>query len=180
MPHLSGRIPARNAISSSRPATVMCSPSTICRICRPGCPTRRAELRRLFQAARPIILNGIVITRSDLADRAIFLSLPPLPENRRRAKKEIWHDFEVSRRHGRTSSRPCQPARHNEHGAGQAVADAQPPRFTMPILLYHDVSGLLASNLAPLAQGVQETRKPRSLSLDQLRSSFLRSDQGMP
>ena len=34
----------------------------------------------LFQAARPIILNGIedVITRPDLADRAIFLTLPHL------------------------------------------------------------------------------------------------------
>jgi hypothetical protein len=49
----------------------------------------------LFQAARPIILNGIedVITRPDLADRAIFLSLPHLQEERRRAEKEIWRDF---------------------------------------------------------------------------------------
>ena len=52
----------------------------------------------LFQAARPIILNGIedVITRPDLADRAIFLSLPHLQEERRRAEKEIWHDFETA------------------------------------------------------------------------------------
>jgi hypothetical protein len=56
----------------------------------------------------------------------------------------------------------------------------QSPRSTMSILPYQDVSGLLASNLAPLAQGVHETRKPRFLSLDQLRSSFLRPDQGMP
>jgi hypothetical protein len=49
----------------------------------------------LLQAARPIILNGIedVITRPDLADRAIFLSLPHLQEERRRAEKEIWRDF---------------------------------------------------------------------------------------
>jgi hypothetical protein len=49
----------------------------------------------LFQAARPIILNGIedVITRPDLADRAIFLTLPHLQEERRRAKKEISCDF---------------------------------------------------------------------------------------
>ena len=52
----------------------------------------------LFQAARPIILNGIedVITRPDLADRAIFLSLPHLQEERRRAEKEIWRDFETA------------------------------------------------------------------------------------
>ncbi len=50
----------------------------------------------LFQAARPIILNGIedVITRPDLADRAIFLTLPHVQEERRRAEKEIWRDFE--------------------------------------------------------------------------------------
>ena len=52
----------------------------------------------LFQAARPIILNGIedVITRPDLADRAIFLNLPHLQEERRRAEKEIWRDFETA------------------------------------------------------------------------------------
>ena len=52
----------------------------------------------LFQAARPIILNGIedVITRPDLADRAIFLTLPHLQEERRRAEKEIWRDFETA------------------------------------------------------------------------------------
>jgi hypothetical protein len=49
----------------------------------------------LFQVARPIILNGIedVITRTDLADREIFLSLQHLQEERRRAEHEIWRDF---------------------------------------------------------------------------------------
>jgi hypothetical protein len=52
----------------------------------------------LFQAARPIILNGIedVITRPDLADRSIFLPLPHLAEERRRTEKEIWRDFETA------------------------------------------------------------------------------------
>jgi hypothetical protein len=52
----------------------------------------------LFQAARPIILNSIedVITRPDLADRAIFLSLPHLQEGRRRGEKQIWRDFEMA------------------------------------------------------------------------------------
>jgi hypothetical protein len=55
----------------------------------------------LFRAARPIILNGIedVITRPDLADRAIFLALPYLREERRRSEKEIWHDFKTSQPH---------------------------------------------------------------------------------
>ena len=50
----------------------------------------------LFQAARPIILNGIedVISRPDLADRAIFLSLPCVPEERRRPEVQFWRDFE--------------------------------------------------------------------------------------
>jgi hypothetical protein len=53
----------------------------------------------LFEAARPIILNGIedVITRPDLADRAIFLTLPPIPERERRPESELWRDFELAR-----------------------------------------------------------------------------------
>ena len=55
----------------------------------------------LFQAARPVILNGIedVITRPDLADRAIFVVLPHIPEHRRRPEKEMWHEFEKRRPH---------------------------------------------------------------------------------
>jgi hypothetical protein len=55
----------------------------------------------LLRAARPVILNGIedVITRPDLADRAIFLTLPHVPEAQRRLEQEIWYDFEVARPH---------------------------------------------------------------------------------
>jgi hypothetical protein len=53
----------------------------------------------LFQAARPIILNGIenVIARPDLADRAIFLTLSHVAEHRRRPEKELWGAFELAR-----------------------------------------------------------------------------------
>jgi hypothetical protein len=53
----------------------------------------------LFQAARPILLNGIedVIGRPDLADRAIFLTLPPIADRRRRSERQFWRDFEVAR-----------------------------------------------------------------------------------
>jgi hypothetical protein len=53
----------------------------------------------LFQAARPIVLNGIedVIGRADLADRAIFLSLGPIGEEKRRSEAELWRDFERAR-----------------------------------------------------------------------------------
>jgi len=53
----------------------------------------------LFDAARPVILNGIedIVTRPDLADRAIFLTLEPIPEDRRRPEKELWADFNAIR-----------------------------------------------------------------------------------
>ena len=53
----------------------------------------------LFDAARPIILNGIedIVTRQDLADRALFLTLEPIPEERRRSEVELWAAFEAER-----------------------------------------------------------------------------------
>ena len=53
----------------------------------------------LFAAARPIILNGIeeVITRPDLADRAILLMLAPIAERQRRPETALWREFELAR-----------------------------------------------------------------------------------
>jgi hypothetical protein len=53
----------------------------------------------LFDAARPIILNGIedVVSRPDLADRALFLTLPWLSEARRRPEQTLWQEFELVR-----------------------------------------------------------------------------------
>jgi hypothetical protein len=53
----------------------------------------------LFQAARPGILNGIedIVCRSDLADRAIFLTLEPIADERRRMERQLWREFEVAR-----------------------------------------------------------------------------------
>ncbi len=53
----------------------------------------------LFDAARPVILNGIedIVTRPDLADRAVFLTLEPIPEERRRPEAELWSAFEAER-----------------------------------------------------------------------------------
>src|SRR3989454_6007657 len=52
----------------------------------------------LFKAARPTVLNGIedVIGRSDLADRAIFLTLGPIGEEERRSETELWREFELA------------------------------------------------------------------------------------
>ena len=53
----------------------------------------------LFDAARPVILNGIeeIVTRPDLADRAVFLTLEPIPEESRRPEAELWAAFEAER-----------------------------------------------------------------------------------
>ena len=53
----------------------------------------------LFNVARPMILNGIedIVTRTDLADRAIFLTLEAIPEERRRPEKELWAEFNAAR-----------------------------------------------------------------------------------
>ena len=49
----------------------------------------------LFDAVRPILLNGIehVVTRPDLADRTLVLTLDPIPEDRRRPAQDLWNDF---------------------------------------------------------------------------------------
>jgi hypothetical protein len=55
----------------------------------------------LFAAARPVILNGIedVITRPDLADRAMFITLASITEERRRPERALWGEFELARPH---------------------------------------------------------------------------------
>lgn len=53
---------------------------------------------QLFDAQRPIIMNGIsIMTRQDLADRALFLSLPPIRDGNRRDERRFWRDFEALR-----------------------------------------------------------------------------------
>jgi hypothetical protein len=53
----------------------------------------------LFDAMKPAILNGIedVVTRPDLADRAIFLTLEAIPEERRRPERELWVALDKAR-----------------------------------------------------------------------------------
>jgi hypothetical protein len=53
----------------------------------------------LFNASRPVILNGIedIVSRPDLADRALFLTLDPIPEDRRQSEAELWSAFEIER-----------------------------------------------------------------------------------
>jgi hypothetical protein len=53
----------------------------------------------LFDACRPVILNGIedTVARPDLADRAVFLTLEPISEERRRPEAELWAAFAIER-----------------------------------------------------------------------------------
>ncbi len=53
----------------------------------------------LFHATRPTMLNGIgdVVCRPDLADRAIFLTLASIADDRRRPEQELWREFEKVR-----------------------------------------------------------------------------------
>jgi hypothetical protein len=53
----------------------------------------------LFDASRPIILNGIedIVERPDLADRGLFLTLEPIAEERRRPEEELWAAFDRER-----------------------------------------------------------------------------------
>jgi hypothetical protein len=78
---------------------------TLCRLTSGGAfSTRRLFTDQdeiLFAAARPVILNGIedIITRADLADRAILLTLAPIAERQRRPETALWREFEVARPH---------------------------------------------------------------------------------
>jgi hypothetical protein len=49
----------------------------------------------LFDAQRPVIVNGIeeVVTRPDLLERSLVLTLPTIPEEDRRAEKEFWSAY---------------------------------------------------------------------------------------
>ena len=53
----------------------------------------------LFQAKRPILMNGIeeLATRADLLDRAILLYLPDIPKEQRRPEKELWAKFDEAK-----------------------------------------------------------------------------------
>ncbi len=52
--------------------------------------------QELFEAMRPVILNGIgdVITRPDLLDRALIINLPPIPKSGRKLERVL--DAEVT------------------------------------------------------------------------------------
>jgi hypothetical protein len=63
-----------------------------------GFATRRLytdDDEALFDTMRPIVVNGIddLLTRADLADRAVVLHLPMIPEQSRRPERRLWTEF---------------------------------------------------------------------------------------
>src|SRR5262245_59791380 len=73
---------------------------TLCRLATGGgFATRQLytdQDEQLFDAERPIILNGIedIVDRHDLADRSVFLNLEDIGDDKRKAEKDLWSDFE--------------------------------------------------------------------------------------
>ncbi|MEE8176559.1 MAG: primase C-terminal domain-containing protein, partial [Acidobacteriota bacterium] len=53
----------------------------------------------IFEATRPVILNGIeeLATRGDLLDRALILYLPQISNEKRKREADFWRDFEQAR-----------------------------------------------------------------------------------
>ncbi|MHB8858951.1 MAG: ATP-binding protein [Thermoleophilia bacterium] len=53
----------------------------------------------LFEATRPIVLNGIgdIATRGDLLSRSLVIVLPPIPSGRRKSETDFWENFETIR-----------------------------------------------------------------------------------
>ncbi len=53
----------------------------------------------IFDATRPLLITGIeeVAARSDLLDRSILVTLPTIPEHRRRPESDFWTAFQKAR-----------------------------------------------------------------------------------
>ena len=78
-------------------------PDALCRLSTGGGFATRAlytdDGEKIFDGMRPMLLNGIDIgiNRADLLDRAIVLSLPPIPEGNRETEADFWPRFESIR-----------------------------------------------------------------------------------
>ena len=71
----------------------------LCRLSTGGALATRTlysdEDETIFEAKRPIILNGIgiIASRPDLLDRSIVLTLPQISEENRRDERQFWEEF---------------------------------------------------------------------------------------
>jgi hypothetical protein len=96
---INGHLPAFDNVSalSAAMSDALCRLSTGTSLASRRLYTNRQE--ELLTAVRPIVLNGIehFVTREDLADRAMFITLDPIPKERRRTEEEVWAAFEERR-----------------------------------------------------------------------------------
>jgi hypothetical protein len=81
---------------ASTPPSMGPAPSQVIPICVSA--SSSAGRKAIFCGYR-MPMNGIddVIGRSDLADRALFLTLPPIADHQRRVERRLWRQFEVAR-----------------------------------------------------------------------------------
>jgi hypothetical protein len=76
---------------------------TLCRLATGGgFATRQLHTDQdeiLFDAQRPIILNGIsdYVERPDLADRALLITLEPILDTKRVSERKLWREFKRAR-----------------------------------------------------------------------------------
>ena len=72
----------------------------LCRVATGGGLGERALYtngeQHVVHVQNPVLLNGIpsLLARGDLADRALALTLPAIPDERRRPEADIWSEFE--------------------------------------------------------------------------------------
>lgn len=74
----------------------------LCRLAMDGTFSKRESYtdvdETVLTSCNPILLNGITgfVTRPDLAGRSIFLTLAPIPKERRRPEKEMMAEYEAA------------------------------------------------------------------------------------
>ncbi len=92
---LSGRVVALDNVSFIEPDMA----DGLCRLATGGGLSKRKlytdEGEHIVNVCRPVLLNGIpsLLARGDLADRALAVTLPAIPDNQRRPEAEVWADF---------------------------------------------------------------------------------------
>ena len=118
----------------------------------------------LFEAARPILLNGIeeVVSRPDLADRAIFLTLAPISEANRRPRPSFGASSGLQRPRilGALLDAAVHGLRDRQSSASISCRAWQISRFGPPLASQR--CGLPAPSLAPTWQTAERQSRASS------------------
>ncbi|MBL6080215.1 hypothetical protein JMJ56_19540 [Belnapia sp. T18] len=93
-----GRVVALDNLSSLSPEMA----DALCRLATGSGLGERALFtngeEHVAYAQNPVLLNGIpsLLARGDLADRAVAITLPAIPDDQRRPEAEVWQDFNAA------------------------------------------------------------------------------------